>query len=39
MIDEVLSRMSPAGRQALLRGLQEFEAVASATEDAAVRTA
>lgn len=39
MIEAVLSGMSPAGRQALLRGLQEFEAVAGATEEAAARTA
>jgi DNA-binding MarR family transcriptional regulator len=38
-LDDVLSRMSPAGRQALLRGLQEFEAVATATEDVVARTA
>jgi DNA-binding MarR family transcriptional regulator len=39
IIDEVICRMSPAGRQALLRGLQEFEAVANAAEDVGVRTA
>jgi DNA-binding MarR family transcriptional regulator len=38
-LDEVLSRMSPAGRQALLRGLQEFEAVANTGDDVAARTA
>jgi DNA-binding MarR family transcriptional regulator len=36
---EVLDRMSPAGRQALLRGLQEFEAVAGSSGDIALRTA
>lgn len=39
LIEEVLARMSPAGRQALLRGLQEFDAVANATDDVAARTA
>lgn len=39
VIESVLSRMSPAGRQALLRGLQEFAAVAGASEDVAARTA
>lgn len=39
LISAVLTRMSPAGRQSLLRGLQEFDAVAGASDDVQARTA
>lgn len=39
LLAEVLDRMSPAGRQALLRGLQEFDAVAGSSGDIAAQIA
>ncbi|MGA5304515.1 MarR family winged helix-turn-helix transcriptional regulator [Nucisporomicrobium flavum] len=39
ILSEVLDRMSPAGRAALIRGLAEFSAAAGEAEDPQARTA